>query len=599
VDMEVIATAAVKTRLALCDGLSPFIKEKEKEPVWDGHIYVYSCDSDKNEDLIARVPVQVKGRKRSSEKTPISVKHSVDTVDLKQYSNEGGVFYFLVTINNDGRTTLYYKSLLPFDLHEEIDELEKNSKKSITLKVLPDDNKSIRQIFLAFIGDRKRQATKIIWSEEQAMKAFRDGASINFHIQPKVTPQNYSDLMKETTLQSFYMYVKTKDGVEFPFAEVDENCVVFARQTMDLPVYVGKVKYYDSVSHGYESGQAYIYIGHALRLPIDEENNIVPKHSFKFSLKGTLVNRIVDSDFILALCKSSIITIGSSGVFDLNMDNPKEIAELRRLNNDLKKARVALDYFGIKSDIEFDTLTDIDFRNIDYLIKASEGNDMSFLEKDLPDLFYFKRTIGNTNIRILAEKVLGSSAYKLKNAFNDEALVRLELKGNDNERITIEPWSLYIHMKSEDFLSSNINYSVILNSIKAMKPEDRDQVFRVTDTESISANNMLLQIISAYDSQKKKNKRLLQFAEDMADILVNSEPVTIINRYQVIMRKRLFSNDEVAYLVNLRNECEQAIIKCAISILLGESDEAKRLLAMVPEKEQYLLTNYPIYSMLK
>jgi hypothetical protein len=41
VDTEVLASSTVKARLALCDGLLSYITERDKEPSWDGHIYVY------------------------------------------------------------------------------------------------------------------------------------------------------------------------------------------------------------------------------------------------------------------------------------------------------------------------------------------------------------------------------------------------------------------------------------------------------------------------------------------------------------------------------------------------------------------------------
>lgn len=40
-DIEVLAITAVKERLAYCDGLMSYINERDKEPIWDGHIYVF------------------------------------------------------------------------------------------------------------------------------------------------------------------------------------------------------------------------------------------------------------------------------------------------------------------------------------------------------------------------------------------------------------------------------------------------------------------------------------------------------------------------------------------------------------------------------
>ena len=40
-DIEILATSAVKDRLALCDGLCSYVIERGTEPSFDGNIYVY------------------------------------------------------------------------------------------------------------------------------------------------------------------------------------------------------------------------------------------------------------------------------------------------------------------------------------------------------------------------------------------------------------------------------------------------------------------------------------------------------------------------------------------------------------------------------
>lgn len=80
-DTEVIATSELKRSLAMTDRLSPFINEHDKEPTWDGNIYIYS-DSSKKKENIKKVPIQIKGKKEQdlSKKT---ITFSVDTADLK------------------------------------------------------------------------------------------------------------------------------------------------------------------------------------------------------------------------------------------------------------------------------------------------------------------------------------------------------------------------------------------------------------------------------------------------------------------------------------------------------------------------------------
>lgn len=41
-DTEKIATAAVQLSVAKTDRLSPFVNDGDKEPSWDGNIYIYT-----------------------------------------------------------------------------------------------------------------------------------------------------------------------------------------------------------------------------------------------------------------------------------------------------------------------------------------------------------------------------------------------------------------------------------------------------------------------------------------------------------------------------------------------------------------------------
>lgn len=99
-DIETSATAAIKIKLADTDLLSQYINERDKEPIGDGFIYAYKNRSKKNDDLIGRAPVQVKGQtvKRFSKKNP---KYKVSITNLEKYRNDGGVLYFVVHIDAD------------------------------------------------------------------------------------------------------------------------------------------------------------------------------------------------------------------------------------------------------------------------------------------------------------------------------------------------------------------------------------------------------------------------------------------------------------------------------------------------------------------
>ncbi len=602
-DTEVIATTAVKERLAFCDGLQSYINERDKEPLWDGHIYVFPKGTNSKEKLIGRVPVQIKGKEKAVNKKTTKLSYSVEVTALQKYLQDGGIIYFVVAFEKNRTKTIFYKILLPFDLQRAITSSANKKEMTINLQKLPEDDDSIRQLFIAFLQDKKRQATQIVWSEEQALRAVKDGGTLKFHILPRTQPKNDYDMMKEATTQDFYMYVETKDGVEFPFAKIEDSVSSVAMMEKDIPVYVNGEKFYDSISYGYENGRAYLYIGQVLKLPFAAAGETLQKHNFKFSLKGTLKNRITDSNFLLALSEYKWARLGADStkpVLNIDLDNPKDILNLQGINDVLKKTQAALEYFGVHTDLEMSNLSAEENHAIDALIRGAAGEPLKFEEKNLPRLFYSNKRIGNVVIRILAKQEERSDAYRLFNAFSDNAHVRYEFEKEDGEKVIIDPWSLFLYMTADDFLCSNVNYAVILNSIKTMDGRGKEIEIRIPETEkTISVNSMLLEVINAYDSQVKKSNELLQFALDIAEVVESDAAVTVINKYQVIRRMRNLTSDEIADLVVLRRKhCDSKLIRCGISILLDEDHDARKLLNELSEEERRSITDYPIYRLL-
>lgn len=62
-NIEKLATSAVEESISKTDVLDPFVNDGDKEPSWDGNVYIYA-DKHKTKKGIKKVPVQVKGEVR-------------------------------------------------------------------------------------------------------------------------------------------------------------------------------------------------------------------------------------------------------------------------------------------------------------------------------------------------------------------------------------------------------------------------------------------------------------------------------------------------------------------------------------------------------
>ena len=93
--IETIAVNSVRDRIVLSEFLDQFISDNDKEPSWDGHVYLYSDGIKDKKHFKGRIPVQVKGTVKEDFSKYI-VSYSMTLADLKCYLHDGGCILFVV-----------------------------------------------------------------------------------------------------------------------------------------------------------------------------------------------------------------------------------------------------------------------------------------------------------------------------------------------------------------------------------------------------------------------------------------------------------------------------------------------------------------------
>ncbi len=130
-DYEQLGTSAVIQAISKTSKLRAFINNGDKEPSFDGHIYISNGNNSK--ENLRRVSVQVKGK--GVEYDPdTTIGYNVSIIDLNNYMRNGGVMFFVVYIDkNTGDTKqIYYDSLPPYKIQELLREKKENKK---TIKI--------------------------------------------------------------------------------------------------------------------------------------------------------------------------------------------------------------------------------------------------------------------------------------------------------------------------------------------------------------------------------------------------------------------------------------------------------------------------------
>ena len=155
-DIEALGVAAVKAAIAKTDYLVDYIKDKDKEPMWDGSIYAYSSKRKSNADWMGKSAVQVKGKSLDTLDVA-EIKYDIEVVDFKNYKKEGGLLFFVVGIDDDGNTKIFYKALTPYLINKILEGKEEQGTVRVSFDIFPMQKNEICNVVMDFIRDAKKQ----------------------------------------------------------------------------------------------------------------------------------------------------------------------------------------------------------------------------------------------------------------------------------------------------------------------------------------------------------------------------------------------------------------------------------------------------------
>ncbi|QPW62096.1 DUF4365 domain-containing protein [Clostridium botulinum] len=573
------------------DYLVPYISINDKTPSWDGEIYVYKSNIENKDNLYGKVPIQVKGVKNDNlNNTEIS--YPFDVSDLKNYKDEG-VMLFVVYMKNYNESKIYYSSLQPFDLYRIIKTIKTDQqKKSIRLKEFPKKNqKSVVAICNNFISNKKISGGIV----DNRILSLNDMKNLGLSTDNLCfnCSKNFQKVIKDSSEYGTYLYKKSEGlNVYTPIDKIEIQQII--NKVSSNVMADGEVFYedYDVIT---KSNEYIIVIGNRFQFNISTGK-------IHYDIKGTLTQRIQGIKFFIELLSNNKIQI--SGV-ELPNVIPKSCSEniedIKKELNRLETIRsVLVDKLGINEDLEMDNLSEEDNCKIICLIKSFVRNESVYMDIETTNIYNNKKSIdagiimGNLNIGNLSVKLLfaveGNDKYKLMNFFGSDTR-RLNLIDNDNQVHTV---SLYTQLKKEDFLiTSNINYKNIIDSyIKMPKAETQNNLY----------NELVLEILRAYDEQEEKNIKLLEVATEITELLLKehkeSESLFLkLNKFQIIKRERKFNSNEIEDLYKIKFNTKDSVNLMAINILLDNFQEVNDYFNKLSKKEKDQFNKYPISNL--
>lgn len=583
--IETLAIGAVKDSVVVSDFMDQFISDNDKEPSWDGNVYIYKGKGKKKSMLRGRVPVQVKGHE-TDDLSLEEIYFSVSVADLNNYLNDGGVIFFVVYIHPDGKQKqIYYASLPPVNVKFYLDRAKAQNYKStsVKLKKFPDDVHKKTIIFLNCLENCRKQASfsnaDLRSLEELDQEGVLEGITIPF-----LTVEGVD---AETALLNgeVYVYAQIKgSAIAQPINAVPEH--VFLTKEVPACVSIGEITFYNKIKFSRDAEKIIIFLGESISIMLKE------KRGAKLSYKGTcnLRQLVIDLHFMLSYMEEGYFAFnGAKYTFDRgNADFTNfSIEDEKRQLQHLKKTVQMLDFLGCKKDINLASLSDRDWRNIDTLINGLIDKEVvSGLREDLCSVMPVE--IGELTFFIFLEKETEEKGkYRLYDFFQ---ISRTFLYKNSTGKNC--PISQYAVLGAEDLLKAeNLRLDKLLPSFqKEMRHEETME----------RASFFMLQLVLAYDKSGKPE--FLDTAKAFSDWIMtdgkNEIPYYIrrINDLQIIKRQRALEPKEIEELFEIieKPNTPEDVLAGAY-LLVDQPVAAKRHLDKLDNSLQDEFKKYPIW----
>ena len=594
-DLENLAVSAVKESIALTDTMSPFISDGDKEPVWDGHIYIYA-DKSKKKENIKKVPVQVKGKKTKNLKKDV-INYSLGVPYLKDYLDDGGVFFFVVCISPSGKKKqIYYASLLPIKLRILLSDIKDNQKtKSFELRQFPTDNDRKTMILLNFYENMQKQTSfrhaKLLSQED----LFQQGKleSITFTVMGYgKRPNDIRDLLFE--VDDLYLYANIKGAaIPQPLEEIPDSLRL--DEIIHNDISVKGEKYYSKFHRTKSKGQIELTFGRSVRIIMIEKDH---KLSINFKPASILEDALVDIPFILSIAENYVIEIGGNPII---LDGIKSLFPEQRINDLFsileyyRRLEKIFDALHMKKNYDIACFSEEDHMNSARLFDALfEGKQISGLRKDIPYVALID--YADTKLLLVFKPTEHPGTYEIADFFSDNTYELFRM-GENGERITA---SKYMNLTADNFLEiGNIDYADIIDSFRNYI----DEPYCAED-----ATQLLLQIIHAYDKSQDKRTDVLEQAENMAKWIMEEENLDVdpivkkLNYLQIQKRKRALTEEEMRELVCIAessNDKQGIYYKIGANLLLDNQMAAEFSFNKLSNEEKEQFRQYPIWRFSK
>ncbi|MGI0244762.1 DUF4365 domain-containing protein [Streptococcus pneumoniae] len=579
---ETLGVSYLSTFIDKHELLQSYFESNDKTPVWDGEIHVLKSPSEKKDEILGKVPVQIK---TTRQKKDVLKSFSLDTRDLELYKPNGGVVLFVVWLNEDnGLRDIYYKSLPPLSIKNLLKKSKLKNKstnrKKLSIEIFKLDEKKMYPMLVDFINNSQKQYS-FINVEGISVEDIPDDKTLKFYFygQEKEEIFNYQE---EHDL--FIYYLDPITGIEIPLENTIK--IVETEEETDLIIKIGDYVFQDVKRHRFPDGSVQLHFGESFTMSFD-----IKKKQFKFNYtRPDLLSKAIK-------CTQVFQELGKIGYFTLNGN------------------KIELDERSIKDISSLDLEADIKG-----LLKISNFMKKMGIQKDV-DLSCFDKQF-QRNLNILYSGLVLKKKVALN--YNESKLLHLNIanihiitlysflsdkNGTMIDIFTETPWCREGETEDEDYLDISIFEVFEPNDWLKIDNCKIDSVIasyqRLVDNKLKyeGADRTILKIVIAADMAEDKTKRelLLNWAQCLSDWNLkyskNCE-MAIINDLQIKSRVRKLNSKETETLTNiLVNSNDNYELCFGSSVLLKSKPQADLFWNKLDNETKERYKDFPIYTL--
>lgn len=498
--IELLAVNAVEDYFTKIERINPMIPFADKEPSWDGFLYLYPDDSMKKETMIGRIPVQVKGKTGEFVE---SLSYPINTSDLRNYMREGGCIYFVVLINDRQERKIFYRMLIPVELQNILKGKEQQKSINVMMKPL-EDSDDVYHSLVDFYRDMKKQTGSPI--KTLSLKDLVDGNYDTFRFSLSGFDASKESLESFITRKAICLYVKSTDANASDIPIREGRCFLKLIQDVKQAVSVNGTVFYNSFEKTNEKNKVILGIGHCLKVAFDSQNPI--EMSVNIKLEATELKAMTqDIRFVLAAIGNRSFNIG-----DFQVDIPSD-DESQKLYNLLKgeyvrlqRVEILLERLHVIKGLDLSTMQKADWETLNILMAGILDEKELTLNVKESKLHNIK--VGNLMFLLIACRQK-SGKFRIFDYFTPPSALKLiSPEGYEASKYAVLGVDGYVRY-------DNIDFSNILPSISALKA--KHDCF--LDYAKYEVFNML-KACGKLDDDKEKRTILLNTSSEVIDWMI-------------------------------------------------------------------------------